>query len=92
MPTSNDSHAGRSYKCRLHVERLESRQLMAAMADLVAYRPISDTLDYSQYAVPESVETDPARGPGIRINGDDDNRNGKADGWISRRCGRLTMT
>ncbi len=64
---------------RLSVEPLDRREVCAAMADLIAYRPVTAAIDYSKYAVPESVETDLAQGPGIRINGDDDNRNGVAD-------------
>lgn len=60
-------------------EQLELRTLLAATADLVAWRPVNQYIDYSAFTVPEAVETDPRLGPGIRINGDDDNRNGKAD-------------
>lgn len=64
---------------RASIERLESRELMAADANLIAYRPVTNHINYARYAVSEAVETDPYRGPGIRINGDDDNQNGVAD-------------
>src|SRR5215203_4713052 len=66
---------------RLLVESLEDRSLMA-VADLIAYRPVTDYIDYSLHRVPDSVEncytfgpTCNALGPGIRVNGDDDNGN-----------------
>ena len=65
-------------RCPL-VERLEDRSLMTAVANLVAYRPITDYIDYSLHAIPDAVETDPKLGPGIRVNGDDDNGNGCVD-------------
>lgn len=66
-------------KRRLAVEPLARREVFAAMANLIAYRPITNAIDYSKYAVPESLETDVAQGAGIRINGDDDDRNGVVD-------------
>lgn len=63
----------------LRVERLEDRSLLAAVADLVAYRPVNPYLNYALHPVAEAVETDPALGPGIRVNGDDDNGNRRAD-------------
>ena len=59
-------------------ERLEDRQLMA-VADLTAYRPVTEYIKYQNYKVPEAAEESPLTGPGIRINGDDDNGNRKAD-------------
>jgi hypothetical protein len=64
---------------RVRFERLERRDMMAADANLIAYRPITEYINYAQFAVPDAQETDPSRGPGIRINGDDDNRNGLPD-------------
>lgn len=61
------------------VERLEDRSLLAAVADLVAYRPSTEYIDYALHAVPAAVEEDPKLGPGIRINGDDDNGNAQRD-------------
>ena len=69
----------RAKRTSLTIESLERRELMAVLADLQAYRPVTDNVDYSQFAVPDAVETDLQKGPGIRINGDDDNRNGKPD-------------
>jgi hypothetical protein len=63
---------------QLTVERLEDRTLMA-MADLVAFRPVTPYINYANYPVAASVESDPKLGPGIRINGDDDNANGNPD-------------
>jgi hypothetical protein len=63
----------------LNFERLERRVLMAADANLVAYRPVNEYINYSLHPVPDALESDPKFGPGIRINGDDDNHNGKAD-------------
>src|SRR5262245_57711804 len=60
-------------KSRLCVERLEARELLAA--DLTAYRPVTDYINYLNYPVAEAVETDIASGPGIRINGDNDGVN-----------------
>jgi len=64
---------------RLAPERLEDRSLMAAFADLIAYRPVTEYINYANYPVAAAVETDPKAGPGIRVNGDDDNANGVAD-------------
>ena len=60
-------------------EQLEVRQLLTASADLQAYRPVTPFIDPTAHSVPEAVETDPQRGPGIRFNGDDDNHNNVAD-------------
>src|SRR5688572_30202384 len=65
-------------KVSLGFERLEDRSLFA-IADLVAYRPVTQFIDHTQFPVPESVETDTKLGPGIRVNGDDDNGNGIRD-------------
>jgi len=64
---------------QLHVESLESRELLAPLANLTAFRPVTEYIDYSRYPVAEAVETSVTNGPGIRINGDDDNLNGRAD-------------
>ena len=64
---------------RLAVESLEDRSLMAAVADLVAYRPITEYINYATHRVPDAIEADPVSGPGIRINGDDDNGNLQPD-------------
>jgi hypothetical protein len=63
----------------LALEPLDNRELLAAVADLVAYRPQTTHFNFAAYPVAEAVETDPAQGPGIRINGDDDNGNRRAD-------------
>jgi hypothetical protein len=57
---------------RLLVESLEDRSLMA-LADLDAYRPVTEHIDYALHVVPESQEDNDKLGPGIRVNGDDDN-------------------
>ena len=57
---------------RLLVECLEGRSLLA-VADLDAYRPLTEFIDYALHAVPESQEENVKQGPGIRVNGDDDN-------------------
>lgn len=78
--TSDRKTADRARRSRrLKVEQLEDRSLLAAMADLTAFRPGNIYFDASPHAVPEAVESDPKLGPGIRINGDDDNRNGQRD-------------
>jgi len=64
---------------KLLLERLEDRSLMAAVADLVAFRPVTEYIDYANYPVPAAVESDPKQGPGIRLNGDDDNGGGVPD-------------
>jgi hypothetical protein len=64
---------------RLRLERLEDRSLMAAVADLVAFRPMTEYINYANYPVPATVESDPKLGPGIRFNGDDDNGGGVPD-------------
>jgi len=54
----------------------------ALEADLTAFRPQQGAGSYAPFAktaVPEAVETDPRQGPGIRLNGDDDNANGLGD-------------
>lgn len=53
---------------QLSVERLESRELLAA--NLTAYRPVTDYINFENYPVTETAEIDHATGPGIRINGD----------------------
>lgn len=62
----------------LRMERLESRALLAA-ADLTAFRPVHAQLNYLAYPVADAAEEDTKLGPGIRVNGDDDNANGKRD-------------
>src|SRR5262249_40768253 len=42
-------------------------------------RPVTDYINYALHPVPEVSESDPKLGPGIRVNGDDDNANGRAD-------------
>jgi hypothetical protein len=69
----------RSQPRRAVVETLEGRMLLTAVANLTAYRPVTEYINYAQYAVPEAQETSPTLGPGIRFNGDDDNANGIAD-------------
>jgi hypothetical protein len=64
---------------RSSFERLEIRTLMAADANLVAYRPNTPFFNYTQHPVADAVETDLKLGPGIRVNGDDDNGNGVKD-------------
>src|SRR5262245_48340726 len=59
---------------KLRVEQLENRSLLAAVANLVAFRPVTEYIDYSSHPVAEAVEADLARGPGIRANGDYDNK------------------
>jgi hypothetical protein len=54
------------------------------VADLVAYRPVVEHIDFAQHPVPEFVESHFRRGPGIRINGDDDNASGAPDYFDSR--------
>src|SRR5689334_12005318 len=62
----------------LTVEVLEDRTNPSTV-DLVAYRPVTPNFDYAQYRVLEDQELSYTEGAGIRINGDDDNRNGVAD-------------
>ena len=50
-----------------------------AVADLTAYRPVTEHINYANYKVPEASEMDSKLGPGIRVNGDDDNANGAVD-------------
>lgn len=57
----------------LLVEQLENRSLLAAVADLTAFRPVTAYINHSNFPVAEQVESDIRLGPGIRINGDDDN-------------------
>ena len=57
---------------RLLVENLEDRSLMA-VANLDAYRPVTEFINYALHSVPESQEGSDKLGPGIRVNGDDDN-------------------
>src|SRR5436190_80497 len=64
---------------RLAVEALESRVLLTAVANLTAYRPMTEFIKYAQYPVAESQETSATLGPGIRFNGDDDNANAVPD-------------
>lgn len=64
---------------QLHFERLETRELLALTANLTAFRPVTPYIDATQFPVLESQETDLAHGPGIRLNGDDDNSNGQPD-------------
>lgn len=40
---------------------------------------MTEFINYAQYPIAEAQETDPALGPGIRFNGDDDNANGMPD-------------
>lgn len=62
----------------LTLEALEDR-LTPATANLTAYRPVTEYLNFANFRVAENVEQDLAQGPGIRINRDDDNGNGVAD-------------
>lgn len=63
----------------LVAERLESRAVLAAAADLTAFRPVAPFFNDLAHPVAEAWETDPVRGPGIRTNGDDDNGNRRPD-------------
>src|SRR5205085_4150984 len=72
---------GRSRK--VTVEPLEGRMLLTAVANLTAFRPVTEFINYAQYPVADTQETDAARGPGIRFDGDDDNLNGVADNFDS---------
>jgi hypothetical protein len=63
----------------LRFEQLEARTLMVADANLVAYRPVTAYINYALHPVPDAIESDSKQGPGIRVNGDDDNVNGKSD-------------
>ena len=69
-------------RCRprtvLNVEALEDR-LVPSTADLIAYRPVTDYFNCANFAVAASQEESYTLGPGIRINGDDDNANGIPD-------------
>lgn len=60
------------------LECLEDRVVPAA-ADLIAYRPVTDFFNHASFRVLESQEESHTLGPGIRINGDDDNGNTVAD-------------
>lgn len=73
----------------LRLESLERREVRAAMTDLAAYRPMTDSIDYTRYRVPDALEADLLQGPGIRINGDDDNRNGVADRLDKSRTSQI---
>jgi hypothetical protein len=56
--------------------------VLITLADLTAYRPMHTTGGYGLFektAVPEEDEQSATRGPGIRINNDDDNGNELAD-------------
>jgi len=64
---------------KMAIEALEARTLLAAVANLTAFRPVTDFINNAQYPVAEVQETSPTLGPGIRYNGDDDNANGVAD-------------
>jgi hypothetical protein len=48
---------------------------MAAAADLIAYRPANTYINYALHPVAATLEDSPTSGPGIRVNGDDDNKN-----------------
>lgn len=63
----------------LKLEPLEDRSLLSALADLTAFRPINPYINAALHAVPEAVEENLKLGPGIRINGDDDNANRNPD-------------
>src|SRR5262249_7156737 len=69
----------RARRLSAFIERLEDRTLLTAVANLTAYRPVTEFINYAQYPIAEAQETDPALGPGIRFNGDDDNANGLPD-------------
>ncbi|WP_145026191.1 hypothetical protein [Caulifigura coniformis] len=52
---------------------------MSATANLQAYRPVTQFIDSSAYPISEADESSATLGAGIRVNGDDDNGNGRAD-------------
>ncbi len=60
------------------LEPLEDRRVPAT-ANLIAYRPVTEYLNYAKFRVPASQEMSHNLGPGIRINRDDDNGNSVAD-------------
>lgn len=77
--TRKTTRGQRARKLGAYVEALEDRSLPSAMANLTAYRPVTEFINYTQYPIAESRETDVKLGPGIRLNGDDDNANGVRD-------------
>jgi hypothetical protein len=52
---------------------------MSATANLQAYRPVTQYINSLAFPVSEADETSASLGAGIRVNGDDDNANGRAD-------------
>jgi hypothetical protein len=52
---------------------------MSATANLQAYRPVTANINSLAFPVGEADEESTSRGAGIRVNGDDDNANGRAD-------------
>jgi hypothetical protein len=58
----------------LQLERLEDR-LVPASADLVAFRPVTDYINYASYPIADAQEESYTLGPGIRFNGDNNNNN-----------------
>jgi len=62
----------------LRLECLEDR-VVPATADLIAHRPVTDYFNSAATVVPAANEESYTLGPGIRINGDDDNANGTPD-------------
>lgn len=45
---------------------LENRSLLAADANLIAYRPMTNHIDFRSYPVPDALEADVTRGAGHR--------------------------
>jgi hypothetical protein len=62
-----------------HVAVLETRCLMSATANLQAYRPVTANINSLAFPISEADEESATHGAGIRVNGDDDNANGRAD-------------
>ncbi len=60
-----------------HIELLEDRSLCSATALATAYRPQNPSFNWQNHAVPEATEE--SVGAGVRMNGDDDNFNGRPD-------------
>lgn len=66
------------YRTVPRIEPLEDRAVPAT-ANLIAYRPLTEHINFARFRVAESQELDFGIGPGIRMNRDDDNRNDVAD-------------
>jgi len=77
--SSRRPRARRSIAACRPVQQLEMRCLMSATANLQAYRPVTQHIDSSAFPISEADEASATLGAGIRVNGDDDNGNGRAD-------------